>query len=177
MTSTPKRSVSMWFFVAFVFALVSIGGTIQNNREKAQRRLQQPVQTIGTLISSSRCTIVTHYRNQTPIIWLKYQYSVIHPNPGPYILETARYFDTSKECAAFERSKSSVETIWYEEELPEKASLYETEPDSWIGLYGLIPAVLFVLLGVHDQKSINKTKRELQIKKRDLNRLKRARKS
>jgi hypothetical protein len=162
-----------------VLALFSIGGTIQNNREKAQRRLVEPVQTEGILVSS-HCTSFMRGGSKggpQPYAELKYKYSTIGQNPIQHVLVTTQWFDTLKDCAAFERSNSKVATIWYEKELPEKASLYETEPDSWVGLYGLIPAAFFLLLGVYDQKSINKEKLESQKKKRDLNRLKRARKS
>jgi hypothetical protein len=104
---------------------------------------------------------------------LEYIYSTVGSNPIQHVLVTTKWFDTLKDCAAFEKTNSNVATIWYEKEHPDKASLYETESDSWGFLYGLILAALFVLGGVYDQKSINRRKREDQMKKRELNRSKR----
>jgi hypothetical protein len=182
MIRTPKRSVSVWFFVAFMMACFFIWATIQNNREIAQRRLAEPVQTVGTLVSSDCTTFLRggRYTTQKPEAVLEYKYSTVGPNPTQHVLVTTRWFDTLEDCAAFEKSISNVATIWYEKVHPEKASLYKTEPDSWGFLYGLILAALFVLFGVYDQKSINKEKRDSQkgtrAAKRALNRLKRERK-
>ena len=179
MISTPKRSVSPFFFVAFVMAGFFIWATIQNNSEIAQRRLVQPVQTIGTLLTS-HCT--TYMRGGSkggpkPYAELEYKYSTLDPNPTQHVFATMQGFDTLKDCAAFEKTNSNVATIWYEKEHPEKASLYETESDSWGFLYGLILSAIFALGGMYDQKSINKEKRESQKEKGVLNRLKKERKS
>jgi hypothetical protein len=163
----------------FWLALLSIGGTIQNNREKAERRLSEPVPTEGTLVSSHCTTYVQggSAGGPKPYVELEYKYSTLGSNPTQHVFATMLGFDTLKDCAAFEKTNSNVATIWYEKEQPAKASLYKTEPDSWVGLYGLIPTVLFLLLAVYDQKSINKEKRESKMKRRDLNRLKRRERS
>jgi hypothetical protein len=156
-----------------------IWATIQNNREIAERRLAEPVQTEGTLVSS-RCTTFMRGGSKggpKPEAVLEYKYSTIGANPTQHVFITTHWFDTLKDCAAFEKTNSNVATIWYEREHPEKASLYETESDSWGFLYGLILAAIFALGGMYDQKSINKEKRESQKDKRVLNRLKRERKS
>lgn len=175
MISSPKRSVSPFFFVAFVIAGFFIWATIQNNREISERRLAEPVQTIGVLLDS-KCTSYqrsarTGFRQ--PYIKLMYKYLTVGTNPTPHTFITKQSFDTDKACEEYKSSISKVVTIWYEKAHAEKASLYETESDSWGFLYGLILAALFVLGGVYDQKSINKEKRESHMKRRDLNRLKR----
>ncbi len=177
MISTPRRSVSVWFFVAFWLALLSIGGTILNNREKAQRGLENPVLTVGTIKSLHCSTSLGVGASRRHFAALEYEYFTTESVPRKHILNTAKYFDSPEDCAAFAKTSGKTETLWYENEQPEKASLYKAEPDSWVGLYGLIPAMLFVLLAVYDQKSINKEKRETQKVKKTLNRLNRERKA
>lgn len=175
MISTPKRSVSPIFFVAFVVAGLFIWATIQNNREIAERRLAEPVQTEGTLVSS-RCTTFMRGGSKggpKPEAVLTYKYLTIGANPTQHVFITTHWFDTLKDCAAFEKTNSNVAAIWYEKERPEKASLYKTEDYTWGFLYGLILAALFVIWGVYDQKSINKAKCDSRKEKRELNRLNR----
>ena len=159
---TTKESVSTLFFVAFVVACIFIGSTIQRNREVAQRRLAEPEKTAGILVSS-RCDSYTRgvrSGGPQPYVVLKYKYSTIGPNPTQHVLVTTQGFDTDADCAAFEKTNSNVATVWYEKENPGKASLRETESYTWGGLYGLILAIIIAIVGVFDQKRINKKKRK-----------------
>jgi uncharacterized membrane protein len=179
MISKTKRSVSVWFFAAFVLSCIFIGATVQNNREIEQRRLIEPVQTVGTLVSS-RCTTWMRGAKSAgpkPEIVLEYRYPTIGFMSVEHVFVTTKWFDTMEACFEFEKSNSRTSTIWYEKSRPEKASLYEAEPYSWGFLYGLILAALFVVFGVYDQKSINQEKRGAQKKNRASNRLKREEKS
>ena len=177
--TSGKESVSSLFFLAFVLSCVFIGYTILHNRDISQRRLEEPVQTVGTLASSHCTTFIRGHRGggPQPYVALKYKYWTIGPNPTQHVFATTQWFDTLKECAAFEKSNSNVATIWYEKEHPGKASLYETEAYTWGGLYGLIPALLLAIWGMYDQKRINQEKRDFQKANRTSNRLKRERKS
>jgi len=173
-----KQSVSVWFFVALGLACIFLWAAIQNNREIDERRLVEPVQTTGTL-TSSRCT--TWMRGAKgagpkPEAVLEYKYTTIDTNPSSHILVATKWFDTLKDCAEFEKTNSATATIWYEKGHPEKASLIASEEHTWGFLYGEILAVLFAILGVYDQKSINQEKHETQKLKRATNRLKRKRK-
>ena len=160
-TST-KESISTLFFVAFVVACIFIGSTIQRNREVAQRRLAEPVRTVGILVSL-RCDSYTRgvrSGGPQPYAVLKYKYSTVSSNPIQHVLVTTQGFDTDADCAAFEMTNSNVAPIWYEKEKPEKASLRETESYTWGGLYGLVLAIIIAIVGMFDQKRINKKKRK-----------------
>lgn len=169
-----KQSVSVWFFAAFVLSFIFIGATVQNNREIDQRRLIEPIQTVGTL-TSSHCTTWMRGAKSAgpkPEIVLKYRYPILGSENVVHEFVTTKWFDTMEACFEFEKSNSHTATIWYEKSHPEKASLYETEPYSWGFLYGLILAALFVVFGVYDQKAINQEKRDSQNLKRTANRAK-----
>lgn len=144
---------------AFIAIFLSIGYAILSNRDIAQRRLIEPVQTVGTLVSSHCTTFVrgSSRGGPQPYAELEYTYSTIDPNPTQHVLGAAKWFDTLKDCAAFEKSSSNVVTIWYEKEHPEKASLYKTASYSWgVGLIGLMVGLILAIAGGYDQKRINK---------------------
>lgn len=175
-----KQSVSVWFFVATVLACFIVWSTIQNNREIDERRLKEPIQAVGVLISA-RCAEIAHAGSQSHVAWLAYQYSTQDFNQTKYILNTKHSFDTSKDCDQFEKLNdeklnTNVVTLWYEKSQPAKASLYEVEPYSWDSLYVLVLAALFMVIGVYDQKSINQEKRNSQKLKRAANRVNRKQK-
>lgn len=157
--TSGKDLVSGLLVAAFIAISLSIGYTILSNRQIAQRRLVEPVQTVGTLVSSHCTTFVrgSSRGGPQPYAALEYKYLTIDPNPTQHVLATAKWFDTLKDCAAFEKLNSKVLTIWYEKEHPEKASLYKTESFSWgVGLIGLVVGLILAIAGVYDQKAINK---------------------
>ena len=163
-----KKSISSIFFAAFVVVCIVIGYTFLRYRDVSQRRLIEPVQTIGSLVSSKCTTFIrgSSKGGPQPYAVLEYKYSAISSNPTQYIFVTTRWFDTIEKCEVFEKNNSKIVTIWYEKAHPEKASLFETEPYSWGGLYGLILVAFFVIWGAYDQKSINKANNEMKNRKK-----------
>ena len=159
-----------------MLACFFIVAAIQKNRDIAQRRLVEPVQTVGTL-EASHCSSTSRGAGKVSFhqqyVELEYKYSTIGQNPVQHVLVTKKGFDTHKDCVEFEKSNSNVATIWYEKEYPKKASLYKSEDYTWGLLYGLILSAIFFVGGIYEQKSINKENLENKIKKRELNRSKR----
>lgn len=167
MTLTRERKVSGLFVFAFVFAAVSIGATLKNNQEIAQRRLADPVAAEGTLIASRCTSFVRGAGGPKPYAVLTYEY-MSGAQAAKHVLVATHWFDTLADCAAFERRNSSKRVLWYERTRPEKASLHRTEAYSWGFLYGLLPAVLFLAWAIADQRSINKTRNNLRKRKAKL---------
>jgi hypothetical protein len=162
MEAREKRSVSAFFVAAFILACIFVGATVQNNREISSRRLVSPVQTVGTL-EKSYCTTFTRGGGKggtfnKPHIVLEYRYATVSANLAEHVLVGTRGFDTSEECEAYQRSVGKSAPVWYEEAEPKKASLYKYESYQWGMLYGLILVVLFVVVGVYDQRGINRQK-------------------
>lgn len=154
---------STLFVVAFIVACIVIGATIQNNREKSNRTLVSPVQAVGTLIKS-QCTTFTRGGGKggtfnKPFTVMEYRYVTVGANPAEHVLVTTRGFDIPEECEAYQRLLGKSAPVWYEETQPKKASLYKTEPYSWVGLYGLLPVALLVVGAVYSKRVNNGQKK------------------
>lgn len=159
MISSPKDGAEGLFVVALVIAVVSIAATVKRNQEIAERRLVDPVEVKGILLSS-RCTTTTFTRGQSPIVVLEYGYESPGAVPVKRILKTIRGFDTDANCKQFELGLSRETVLWYERGQPGKASLYRTEDDTWGFLFLLFPAAIFLIWGISSQPSINKPERK-----------------
>ncbi|MEB0030642.1 hypothetical protein QN372_07795 [Undibacterium sp. RTI2.1] len=135
-----------------------IWATVQNNREIAQRRLIQPVLSAGKLVSSECTTFTRGSRGGAPkpILVMTYQYSASPHDISRYELTATKWFDTIEACAEFKKTNPINTKLWYEKNNPSKASMFETEHDSWGFLNGLLLATFFLICGLFHQKSLNK---------------------
>lgn len=125
-----KNCVSAFLTFGLILAALFIGATVKHNQEVVERRLKAPVPTSAALLSVT-CTTSSR-RSRSPIAILEYQYRQSDASGVSHLFKTLQQFETPQDCERFKNSAEKTRTIWYEEAVPAKATLYPDEPLWWV---------------------------------------------
>ena len=137
-------------FAALIFACMALLATWKINQEIAQRRVHDPVETVGTL-RSAKCGIWRHNN----YAYLVYEYAA-HGSPTRHDHATERRFETTAGCQEFIQTMTNFVPVWYESSRPDLATFDPKEPDSWVSLILLFPSAILFKWGISTRRPINK---------------------
>ena len=138
-------------FAALALACASVFWTLEYNRRIAERRLHDPVETVGTL----RQATCKSDRGLKHHVYLVYEYAA-HGSKTRHDHATSRSFETKASCQEFIQTMTNFVPVWYESSRPDLATFDPKEPDSWVSLILLFPSAILFKWGISTRRPINK---------------------